>query len=342
MNLLIIGNGFDIAHGLKTNYHDFLQWAYENNEMGRYWGFDLEKYWKSRLNGVQSRTIVIDDGKILSDPIPNPDYVEVTEEPEFVKTLFSKQGDTWIDLENNLAQVIEKSAEKWFKRSAGFTYEGFRAFFNDFLITKFENYIATVINLADVSEYLSVQYADLVLSFNYSNTFERIYKYRYPNVQICYINGKAVFGGPQPRIVFGCDYYSEKHSELSWYNKVFQRAEKASDRRYIDWLKNNDKVGYKIDIVGHSIGKTDHDILRPFVLNENNETSVYYHSPESKYALIHNMIGMVGAEFMNSHRINFLPISELEIKKSWAANYRDMQKKKRKIISRGVTALNRE
>ena len=31
MNILIIGNGFDLAHGLKTSYRDFLNYCYEKN-----------------------------------------------------------------------------------------------------------------------------------------------------------------------------------------------------------------------------------------------------------------------------------------------------------------------
>ena len=33
--LVIIGNGFDMAHGLKTSYKDFINW-----------------YWERRLNGI--------------------------------------------------------------------------------------------------------------------------------------------------------------------------------------------------------------------------------------------------------------------------------------------------
>lgn len=28
--LIIIGNGFDLAHGLRTNYNDFLDWVWYN------------------------------------------------------------------------------------------------------------------------------------------------------------------------------------------------------------------------------------------------------------------------------------------------------------------------
>lgn len=32
MRLFIIGNGFDLAHGLKTKYEDFRKYLEENNE----------------------------------------------------------------------------------------------------------------------------------------------------------------------------------------------------------------------------------------------------------------------------------------------------------------------
>ena len=31
MQILILGNGFDLAHGLKTTYLDFLNYCIENN-----------------------------------------------------------------------------------------------------------------------------------------------------------------------------------------------------------------------------------------------------------------------------------------------------------------------
>jgi hypothetical protein len=330
MNILIIGNGFDLAHGLKTSYYDFLQWAYEKGEMGNYRGFDLEAYWKNICKGVQTRCLsVVEDGMVIKD-IPNPDYVEVTNEPDFAKILFEKKSESWIDLENNLAQVIRNFPENWVKRSSGFAYDEFRTLFDDFLVAKFEKYIARVVNHADVQKRLSVQNADLVLSFNYSSTFERIYKAENSKAQICYINGSVTDDNTSQHIVFGCDEYNEENSELSHFNKVYQRADKSCDRQYVEWLKYNDKVAYNIYIVDHSLGKTDHDILKPFVINENNNVTVFYHSPESKHKLIHHMIEMVGTEFMNSHSINFLPISALDIAQSGYAINRDQPQRKRR------------
>jgi hypothetical protein len=320
MNLLIIGNGFDLNHGLKTNYDDFLQWAYKNGQMGIYDNFDLQEYWKNKIS--------------------NKNYI--THTPNFANTLFSKQGGTWLQLESNLAEVVsdfQAILGTDFNKHEERFYNQFKAIFNDLLIIKFERYIANVVNSAKTKQVLAVEHADLILSFNYSNTYERLYSSN-KKVPICYINGKAIIDKHSPHIVLGCDYYSSKNIELSWYNKVFQRTNKANDskqnRSYITWLKNNEKTKYKIYIVGHSLGKTDHDILKRFVLNENNETYVYFHSLESKYELIHNMIEMVGAEFMNSHNIDFLPISELNIHRSAYAANRAKPPAKIEIISKGI------
>lgn len=33
MNILVIGNGFDLAHGLPTKYADFLEWVKAEYEL---------------------------------------------------------------------------------------------------------------------------------------------------------------------------------------------------------------------------------------------------------------------------------------------------------------------
>ena len=104
MNLLIIGNGFDLAHGLKTHYTDFLQWAYENDCMDTYHYYDgnrnpryfsLRDYWWSTMSedNRNKYLVICNDDK-------NP-Y------PRFADYLFSKV-DTWIDLENNFARIVEE------------------------------------------------------------------------------------------------------------------------------------------------------------------------------------------------------------------------------------------
>lgn len=99
------------------------------------------------------------------------------------------------------------------------------------------------------------------------------------------------------------------------FDKVFQRAYKHTCDYYKRWILD-ERDYYRIFIVGHSLGKTDWDILRPLITKRLSETKVYYHNDESKQDLIYNMMGMVGRESMNQRSIEFLPISELRIEAS--------------------------
>lgn len=302
MNLLIIGNGFDLAHGLKTNYYDFLQWAYDNGHMGTNYGehvlgneklqmpipgFNLHSYWHN---------------------ICNPD-AEQNEVPAFAKTLF-RRHESWIDLENNFAACLN-SRDGWLIGKTKIL----KALFDEFLVPKFEQYIAEVVNDDSVAaNTLSVSGADLVLCFNYSNTFERLYDKR-QRAKICYVNGKAQGNATTSNIVFGCDCYEDSphgKSEVG-FDKVFQRAHKKTCDDYKDWISEDDNHHYRIYIVGHSLGRTDWDILRPLIIAKTNTAKVYYHNEESHRDLIYNMMGMVGRESMNQRKIKFLPIAELNI-----------------------------
>ncbi len=78
MDILIIGNGFDLAHGLKTSYKDFLDFCKE-----------------------QAKT---------SEPAMYFDYKNCLATNLWLKHFINKQerlGDTWIDLEKEIYNVIK-------------------------------------------------------------------------------------------------------------------------------------------------------------------------------------------------------------------------------------------
>ena len=309
MNLLVIGNGFDLAHGLKTTYFNFLQWAYENDQMGKKYGehlkervdgpatyralvpgFDLNLYWKN----------------VLSASNRNPDAYQ----PNYADVLFRKYG-SWIDLENNLATCVKARMD-----GQGFTV--LNALFREFLLSKFEQYIAEVVNNdSKVSGSLAVSGADLVLSFNYSNTFERLYGEQSRCMKICYLNGKAQINAIRSNIVFGCDCCEDSNhgKRFAEYDKVIQRADRNTDGAYRDWIMEDINRQYQVYIVGHSLGRTDWEILRPLITAKRNTTKIYFHSEESKKELMYNLYCMIGRESMVQRKTEFLPISELNIER---------------------------
>lgn len=76
MDILILGNGFDIAHGLKTSYIDFLEYCIEKN--------------KKRLH------MTINYGTIFIDNIWLRHFI----------TTYNNYGKNWIDIEKEIYRVI--------------------------------------------------------------------------------------------------------------------------------------------------------------------------------------------------------------------------------------------
>lgn len=78
MDILIIGNGFDLAHGLKTSYGQFLEFCKEQME--------------------------------ASNPVTYFDYKQCLATNLWLKHFINKQeklGDTWIDLEKEIYEVVK-------------------------------------------------------------------------------------------------------------------------------------------------------------------------------------------------------------------------------------------
>lgn len=199
----------------------------------------------------------------------------------------SDLGDNWIDFESEISRVIKaldsakkyllthenileshlkddailmeiwKSAsttfQKVFKNSE--TIENFASFLNkelDKLIRALEIYISYFINKIEVSRLSSDIEAldpDCVLSFNYSNTYERVYGVE-KNIQYAYIHGKAEISKnvTSCNIVLGIDEYllgESKNTELEFltFKKYYQRIYKSTDNLYLDWV-DEIKDGY--------------------------------------------------------------------------------------------------
>lgn len=199
----------------------------------------------------------------------------------------SDLGDSWIDFESEISRVIKaldsakkyllthenileshlkddailmeiwKSAsttfQKVFKNSE--TIENFASFLNtelDKLIRALEIYISYFINKIEVprlSSDIKAINPDCVLSFNYSNTYERVYGAE-KDIQYAYIHGKAETSKniTSCNIVLGIDEYltgESKNTELEFltFKKYYQRIYKSTDNLYLDWI-DEIKDGY--------------------------------------------------------------------------------------------------
>lgn len=165
---------------------------------------------------------------------------------------------------------------------------------------------------------------DHVLSFNYSNTYERVYG-KEKEVEYDYIHGKADINKNvnTSNLVLGIDEYLDdkrknEELELLSFKKFYQRIYKSTGNRYLNWVdeikdeyadyinpnilsSGKEYPGHTLYIFGHSLDVTDRDILKLFICNDNVQTKIFYYrkSQEDKAELsklIKNLIRIMGQD----------------------------------------------
>ena len=272
MNILIIGNGFDLAHGLKTGYGNFLDVIKtygsskikiedaDNTEPQHFCFLNIKKvrkvYQSDIFRYMRSRYAVnrgwIDFENELREIVD-----EVCEFPECLVENRYPQGSN--------SKITYRLANDWDKKVSTFmffyierrikpdiqndkeiiiydiTKDVFRQI-EDF-IELFRKYICWI-NAEQVPEVAEIElfkslHIDKLLTFNYTYTAEYIYEgYWRLNDDICYVHG-AVDDNPNNHIVMGIgtDFYDAfKHSEYLPFFKFYQYYKFKTDESYLKWI----------------------------------------------------------------------------------------------------------
>ena len=130
--LVIIGNGFDIAHGLKTSYMDFINWYWErrlNAMLTEHASISEDCLCKLEIKNTKDcaswsnffffhpfRDLMTREWKyppteIISAIKENTDDFSVTNSKFFASILQSIETKGWVDIENDYYQLLKKCAE---------------------------------------------------------------------------------------------------------------------------------------------------------------------------------------------------------------------------------------
>ncbi len=351
--ILIIGNGFDLAHGLPTAYKDFMRFcrvvptilldkkgtsisdAMENADI------------HSKIKAVIEKELNDDTGILKNKTIPMVQELKGCIQENIWYKYFEKiegkmQGDNWIDFESEISKVIEyldrkiDKLETKYKQSdfindrdprekiTGFFVTIFsdrmqalsgrdirEICFNDLekLIRALEIYFSVFIEKIDCDRLnvISEIQPDYVLSFNYTDTYERIYGIKEKKPEIFYIHGKCNAGSSmeENNIVLGTDEYWEgkdkdTHTNFSVFKKFVQRITKKTGTgihaildsiEYSPILLNSESTVY---VFGHSLDKIDKDILSQILGHEDARVKVYCKDKDSEGELIAKMIQLIG------------------------------------------------
>lgn len=279
MNILVIGNGFDLAHGLKTAYKDFLEYCItrdrkrlpmpvnygttfidniwlrhfiiRNQELGNTW-IDLEKEIYNVIKTVSKAIQNLPGGEI----------------DQIFPAIFSVQKDI-IDFDfNNIGKYLRTADRNYETNNKGYinlnnreftklyTYiENYHGFVN-FLYSKlreftkeFENYLinnvcSTLSNESIYSLHPQMDGELYVLSFNYTDICERFYQptgYT-SRIKSIYVHGKICENKNNCNLVLGTHSFDNSAIPVDFnvFKKHNQRHRYETIEAYQDFLKKNE------------------------------------------------------------------------------------------------------
>lgn len=346
VKILMIGNGFDLAHKLPTSYMDFLNFIKLINEFSKN---DIGEYEWNNLNLFPDLMSIynklhpfcrlcienyVKGGKINPIITKFLDLINCNIWIELFNKDLKENNQNWIDFESEISNFVQefekafnditknhKKPEDYMLFLKIFTNE-FRTYVNkdelqeykgkmlsdlNRLIDAFEIYLVECVEKIDIDEFLpdiKNQNFEYVLSFNYTNTYERLYAaHRRDAVspEYDYIHGKI--NNKPNNIVLGISEYlkdEEKDTNTDYieFKKYFQRIHKKTGCQYKKWLKaiKDSDLEAELYILGHSLDATDGDIIKELMMFSKIKTTIYYHSTEAYGKQIACLVKILGQD----------------------------------------------
>lgn len=327
MNILIIGNGFDIAHGLPTKYSDFLHICSLANRITITWNNDvIEKSTNKQAKGGDKELIEKYASSLGAEHFKK--FKKYTNS-YWIRHFQSKKnaiGVNWLNFEEEIKKVVESlvyemnnSEEElfWPQKNSDEDLLAFcktrqydkkpityRELFLKLaeeqkkLVDALSLYMFFFVGKKDVKKLplFKDKEFDKVLSFNYTS----IYEDNYVNaIDTCYIHGKPKENCDGNNMVLGFDdHYIDGNkviAEMIPFEKYYQRIIQKTDNNYFEWLdqlsNENDNLIY---IYGHSLAPADGDILRQFILHDNVKVKIFYYDEFDRGEKVRNLAIILG------------------------------------------------
>lgn len=301
--LVIIGNGFDLAHGLPTRYEDYLLW--EINEAFK--NVDTKKI-DNDFFKVQSRHSGIShpDGSpfVFKSIMEFEDFFVTYKEHlsidfknDFFKNIIRLAADNWVDIEREYFRELVKFCD------LNIDIKTRNQFINDLntcvdLIRKrLEKYlleqdcsILSIDLLENVKELFESKLNSdnmalnktYFLNFNYTNTIESYFSFYQKYHNVIHIHGRL--GDKMNPIIFG---YGDETDEN------YERIEKLNDNNLLRhmksfaYLQSNyykelfnfiEMARVDVFIIGHSCGLSDRLLFKHIFEHKNfNSVQLYFH-----------------------------------------------------------------
>ena len=292
--LIIIGNGFDLAHGLPTRYSDFINW-YLNKEFEQFKNSNRKPGSIYEYNGDLIK--ITGEFKLNSKysslrKAQDEGLVKVIAKHDFINTLISlNDKSNWVDIEylyyNELRRVArlreKRSPESCNCETTG--VDDLNKYFNT-IKNEFLAYLETInFESVEVIDEINEHLDDIIngdkrkgltkiLVFNYTETIELYESTNSKKVTIWNIHGKLSDKKASP-LVFGYGdemdpfYKSIENFNDNEYLKYFKSFEYFKTNIYQSLIRFIESEKYKVFIMGHSCGLSDRVLLNTIFENPN-------------------------------------------------------------------------
>ena len=269
--LCIIGNGFDLHHGIASSYEDFRQYAWKKCGLDGYWIGQLEACYPTKNK----------DGKLelwcdLEYALGNIDFQNAFDES-------TEDVELEEDHEMRYQAQMEDAPEYYLEMM----FEVFHRIFEEWV-----NQID--INVSPVS-LPNFDRNSLFLSFNYTDTLEKLYSI--PQRQINYIHGRRCCSN---NLVVGHINNLNGNDSLSADPMIYEYAAYDNIAKVVneqrksisDIISNNARYWNnlagirRIVVYGHSLSDIDFGYFMEIAKNVASNTqwlfSVYYNNPQER------------------------------------------------------------
>lgn len=303
-NLIVVGNGFDIAHKMETKYYDFIK-----NIFDEY--FDKKKPIKDIINSISNSSVVCfktllsnlknnpiylkDGGKMYtSHTLGNNDIVNL-----FVLLLLHKTDEDkkWCDIEKIYFDELMRyarsnSMQTKMAKKLNDELDIVSNYLKEYL-TKQQAEAQKIEGYIELFESISKTGNTLILSFNYTKTIETLYKKETENCQIIHLHGNI-----DTNIIFGYSPNSEDRTllinkEENEYLRNIKDDQYTLRNEYYElrlWLDNNEDIN--VYILGHSCGLTDTYVLSK-IFEKASKINIYYYPDINNFSAIRSNVARI-------------------------------------------------
>lgn len=299
--VFLIGNGFDLAHGLKTRYSDFLLW---------YINKTVRLYNNSHSNIFEDDLIVLDSNgyrvnefdslKSFNDTL-NRGRISFRSKNTFFDRILRQSTDSnWVDIEYEYYLALLSMYKKIEKHNMGKNEGAEKIVLElnicfDLIKEQLIEYLQTI-KIETYSNQIKSRFRYelnktsfneiLFLVFNYTKTIELyMNSLKMNNGQIINIHGQL--GEDGNPIIFG---YGDEMDE--YYSKIesLNLNEFLRNMKSFSYLKTNNyqnlnrfinKSQYTVSIMGHSCGLSDRVLLNSIFCHQNcSKIRIYYYQKD--------------------------------------------------------------